>query len=104
MRDPFYDKVPKFFDMTLKELYSVKHPTAWVEFERGQISEDALVSKFFKDGRDFDSEGMKHMMVSCTLNSITLYGELHIHNFITTLLTSRGRGMPNRVSHILRHT
>ena len=53
MRDPFYDEVPKFFDMTLKELYSVKHPTAWVEFERGQISEDALASKFFKDGRGF---------------------------------------------------
>ena len=63
VKDPFYAKVPEFFNMSLKELYSVKHPTAWVEFEKGEISEDVLVSKFFRDGRAFDSEGMKHMMV-----------------------------------------
>ena len=85
MRDPFYDEVPKFFDMTLKELYRVKHPTAWIDFEKGQICEDALVSNFFKDGRSFDSEGMKRMMVSRTLDGMTLCGTLlHIHIFITT--------------------
>lgn len=51
------------FNMSLKELYSVKHPTAWVDFEKGEINEDVLVRKFFRDGRAFDSEGMKHMMV-----------------------------------------
>ena len=50
--------------MSLKELYGIKHPTAWVKFEKGDISEDVLVSKFFRDGRTFDSEGMKSMMVS----------------------------------------
>ncbi len=49
--------------MSLKELYSVKHPTAWLEFERGEISEDILVSNFFRDSRAFDSEGMKLAMV-----------------------------------------
>ena len=62
--DPFYEEVPKFFGMSLKELYSMKHPTAWVEFERGEISEEILVSKFFRDSRAFDSEGMKLAMVS----------------------------------------
>ena len=66
VRDPFYEEVPTFFNMSLKQLYSVKHPTAWVEFERGEISEEALVSRFFRDGRAFDSEGMKRMMVSVT--------------------------------------
>ncbi|CAL5224888.1 g7647 [Coccomyxa viridis] len=49
--------------MSLNELYGIKHPTAWVEFEKGDISEDVLVSKFFRDGRTFDSEGMKRMMM-----------------------------------------
>lgn len=49
--------------MPLGELYSVKHPTAWVDFEKGDISKDVLVSRFFKDGRSFDSEGIGHMMV-----------------------------------------
>lgn len=64
VRDPFYEEVPKFFGMSLKELYSAKHPTAWVEFERGEISEEILVSRFFRDSRAFDSEGMKLAMVS----------------------------------------
>lgn len=66
VRDPFYEEVPTFFHMSLKELYSLKHPTAWLEFERGEIGEEALVSRFFRDGRAFDSIGMKRMMVSCT--------------------------------------
>ena len=70
VRDPFYDEVPKFFGMTLTELYSLKHPTAWVDFEKGHLTEDALVSSFFKDGRPFDSEGMKRMMVRRALNFI----------------------------------
>ena len=82
----------------------MKHPTAWIDFEKGQICEDALVRNFFQDGRTFNSEGMKRMMVSRTLNSVILYGELHIHIFITNLSTSEGRGVPNRVCHILRQT
>ena len=67
VRDPFYEEVPKFFGMSLKELYSAKHPAAWVEFERGEISEEILVSKFFRDSRAFNSEGMKLAMVSPSL-------------------------------------
>ena len=55
----------------------MKHPTAWVDFEKGDISEDVLVSRFFKDGRSFDSEGIGHMMVGrmppLTLKSLTHY-------------------------------
>ncbi|GAQ84644.1 haloacid dehalogenase-like hydrolase (HAD) superfamily protein [Klebsormidium nitens] len=59
IRDPFYEDMPKFFKLTLKELFAVKHPTAWIEFETGLISEGELLSKFFKDGRDFDLTGLK---------------------------------------------
>ncbi|KAK7340344.1 hypothetical protein VNO77_21046 [Canavalia gladiata] len=62
VRDPFYQDVPAFFGMSLKELIDCKHPTAWVEFEKGLIDEMELARKFFKDGRDFDLEGLKSCM------------------------------------------
>ncbi|KAK7295169.1 hypothetical protein RJT34_18074 [Clitoria ternatea] len=62
VRDPFYQDVPAFFGMSLKQLIDCKHPTAWVEFEKGFIDEMELARKFFKDGRDFDLEGLKNCM------------------------------------------
>ncbi|KAG4992632.1 hypothetical protein AAZX31_09G231000 [Glycine max] len=64
VRDPFYQDVPAFFGMSLKELIDCKHPTAWIEFEKGLIDEMELARKFFKDGRDFDLEGLKSCMRS----------------------------------------
>lgn len=63
VRDPFYEDVPAFFKMSMKELLETKHPTAWVEFEEGLINEIELTKKFFKDGRTFDLEGLKECMV-----------------------------------------
>uniref|UniRef100_A0A7N0VIR7 Uncharacterized protein n=1 Tax=Kalanchoe fedtschenkoi TaxID=63787 RepID=A0A7N0VIR7_KALFE len=63
VRDPFYEDVPAFFRMSMKELLECKHPTAWIEFEKGQISEMELARKFFKDGRHFDLEGLKDCMI-----------------------------------------
>ncbi|GLT95499.1 hypothetical protein SLE2022_131780 [Rubroshorea leprosula] len=62
VRDPFYQDVPAFFGMSLKELIECKHPTAWMEFENGMINELELAGKFFKDGRPFDLEGLKNCM------------------------------------------
>eukprot|EP00268_Persea_americana_P025646 TRINITY_DN24982_c0_g1_i3.p1 TRINITY_DN24982_c0_g1~~TRINITY_DN24982_c0_g1_i3.p1 ORF type:complete len:104 (+),score=28.59 TRINITY_DN24982_c0_g1_i3:34-312(+) len=39
VRDPFYQDVPAFFGMPMKELLETKHPTAWIEFEKGLINE-----------------------------------------------------------------
>ncbi|KAG4925651.1 hypothetical protein JHK87_051191 [Glycine soja] len=64
VRDPFYQDVAAFFGMSLKELIDCKHPTAWIEFEKGLIDEMELARKFFKDGRDFDLEGLKTCMRS----------------------------------------
>ncbi|KAL4609821.1 hypothetical protein ACB092_08G008500 [Castanea dentata] len=62
VRDPFYHDVPAFFGMPMKELLECKHPTAWIEFEKGIIDEVELARKFFKDGRSFDLEGLKNCM------------------------------------------
>ncbi|KAL2330201.1 hypothetical protein Fmac_017782 [Flemingia macrophylla] len=62
VRDPFYHDVPAFFGMSMKELIDCKHPSAWIEFEKGLIDEMELARNFFKDGRDFDLEGLKSCM------------------------------------------
>lgn len=62
VRDPFYHDIPSFFRMSFKELIDNKHPTAWIEFEKGLIDEMELARKFFKDGRPFDLEGLKDCM------------------------------------------
>ncbi|XP_044467413.1 flavin mononucleotide hydrolase 1, chloroplatic-like isoform X2 [Mangifera indica] len=62
VRDPFYQDVPAFFGMPMKELIEQKHPTAWIEFEKGLIDEIELARNFFKDGRSFDLEGLKNCM------------------------------------------
>ncbi|XP_076903939.1 flavin mononucleotide hydrolase 1, chloroplatic-like [Bidens hawaiensis] len=59
VRDPFYHDIPAFFGMSMKELLDCKHPTAWIEFEKGLIDETELARIFFKDGRHFDLEGLK---------------------------------------------
>lgn len=56
--DPFYVEVPAFFGMTLDELLQSKHPTAWVDFERGYIGEAEFLPKFFRDGRSYDHAGL----------------------------------------------
>jgi hypothetical protein len=60
--DPFYEAMPRHFGMPFRELLDAKHPTAWVEFERGEIGEPELLAKFFKDGRAVDGEALTRMM------------------------------------------
>lgn len=64
VRDPFYEDVPAFFGISMKELLAIKHPTAWVDFEKGVISEDQLINHFFSDRRKFDFYGLKNCMAS----------------------------------------
>lgn len=59
VRDPFFHHIPKFFNLSFPSLLEQKHPTAWVEFECGEITEEKLHGKFFNDGRSFDMQGLK---------------------------------------------
>jgi HAD superfamily hydrolase (TIGR01509 family) len=62
VHEPFYREVPAFFGMSLEELLEAKHPTAWAEFERGEIDEVELERRFFRDGRGYDHAGMRARM------------------------------------------
>lgn len=64
MRDPFFKQMPLFFNVSFQQLMKDKHPTAWIEFETGSISEAELFRKFFSDGREFDGEALRQTMVS----------------------------------------
>lgn len=61
VRDPFW-QMPAFFEMTFEELVAVIHPTAWPEFEKGQLDEAAFLATFFADGRDYDRAGFCAMV------------------------------------------
>ena len=63
IQDPFFEHMPRYFGLTFKELMASKHPTAWVEFEKGLIDEAELFSKFFSDGRKFDGDGLVQHMI-----------------------------------------
>jgi HAD superfamily hydrolase (TIGR01509 family) len=57
--DPFRHVMPRFFGLTLEQLIEQKHPTAWVRFERSELTEAEFLATFFKDGRSYDSVGFK---------------------------------------------
>jgi HAD superfamily hydrolase (TIGR01509 family) len=63
VHDPFFVEVPRFFGTDLKALVATKHPTAWVDFELGEIDELELGRRFFTDGRGLDVAGLKRAML-----------------------------------------
>ena len=62
--DPFYEHMPSHFGMTLNELFAAKHPTTWLEFERGDIGEQEALERFWADGREVDGAALRRMLVS----------------------------------------
>ncbi len=64
VHDPFRRELPAALGLPFDELLRAKHPTAWAEFERGEIDEATFFDRFFRDGRRFDGPGMKRAMVA----------------------------------------
>ncbi|CAM6092950.1 unnamed protein product [Calypogeia fissa] len=64
VRDPFHVDMPAFFGLTFKELLACKHPTAWIEFEKGLLTEEEFAVKMFNDKRGYDYEGLKQCMAN----------------------------------------
>ena len=56
VHNPFYQEILAFFGMSHQELLRVKHPTSWVEFERGEISQAEYLRRKFADERLYASE------------------------------------------------
>ncbi|MGF1466128.1 MAG: HAD family hydrolase [Sandaracinaceae bacterium] len=57
--DPFHEVMPSHFGMTLDELLAVKHPRAWVDFERGRLDEETFLRRFFADERPYDTAAFR---------------------------------------------
>lgn len=63
VEDPFFTRVPAFFGLPFEELVKVKSPTAWLDFERGLIDEDEYARRAFVDGRAYDHDAFRALMV-----------------------------------------
>jgi FMN phosphatase YigB (HAD superfamily) len=57
--EPFLTTMPDFFGMTLAELRQAVDGAAWVEFEKGQLSEAEFCQSFFLDRRTIDTAALR---------------------------------------------
>lgn len=64
VHDPFFTHMSDFFGLTFEQLLREKHPSSWVEFEKGEIDQDELFSRFFIDGRGFDGTAFLEFVCS----------------------------------------
>ena len=48
--EPYEEEVPRFFGMTLEELWEVKDPSAWIEFEHGDSKYPVWTGCFLREG------------------------------------------------------
>lgn len=62
VHDPFYDEVLDFFGLSLDDLFARKSKSAWLAFERGELTEAELVDRYFEDGRPLDLPGLRACM------------------------------------------
>ena len=80
--EPYLRVMPHFFDMTPSAFVKEKHPTAWIDFERGKLTEEEYFQSFFSDGRAIDGEGLKGAMY-------TAYDWLPgMHDLLTRLVSA----------------
>lgn len=63
VKDPFFTCIPAFFGRPLAELVPHRSPTAWVEFEKGNIDEAEYHRTAFHDGRVYDGAALRQRMV-----------------------------------------
>ncbi|HEY6346006.1 MAG TPA: HAD-IA family hydrolase [Bryobacteraceae bacterium] len=58
--NPFFREIPAFFGLTHAEFLRRRHPTSWIEFETGRISEAEYLSRFFADDTLFDMDAFRN--------------------------------------------
>lgn len=85
--DPFHRELPAFFGLTLPAYLAQKHPTLWLDFERGLCSEADFLDGLFRDRRRFDHdafiacvqgayrwvEGMEPLLIALTARGVALH-------------------------------
>jgi len=62
VEDPFFTKVPEFFDESLDSLLKSMRYDVWCAFERGEIDEEEYRKDIFIDGRTFDLDALKETL------------------------------------------
>lgn len=62
--EPFYDVMPTYFGMTVDQLRREMHPTSWIEFEEGKLTEQQYYERFFRDGRTVDGQALRQVVRS----------------------------------------
>ncbi len=61
--DPIEEEIPRFFGLSLDRLYAQKHPTAWVDFERGELSESMFYEIYFPDSpQPIDGDALRKVL------------------------------------------
>ncbi len=60
--DPFFEAIPRFFEMSLERLLKEKHPDSWIRFEEAKISEQQYMETYFQDGRKVDRDGLRQTL------------------------------------------
>ncbi len=56
--DPYRVELPAFFDLPLEVLMERKHPTAWLDFERGDIDAETF-AEIFLEGVEWDYRALE---------------------------------------------
>lgn len=64
INEPFFEHLPRHFGLSLEDLIRDKHPTSWIDFEKGLIDEAAYVARFFRDGRAVDLEAVRGCLLA----------------------------------------
>lgn len=59
--DPFRN-IPDHFGLSWEAFFEAKHPTAWQEFERGELTSREYYRKMFADGRQVDGAALEAML------------------------------------------
>ena len=60
--DPYLIELPAFFSKSWEELLQLKHPTAWVEFELGELSEARFFEIFCPELGPIDADAFHQML------------------------------------------
>lgn len=63
VHDPFYEEVLAHFGMSLEEVFAVKDKEASKAFERGELTEADMRTRYFTDGRVIDLDGLRDAMI-----------------------------------------
>jgi HAD superfamily hydrolase (TIGR01509 family) len=61
--EPYFNDLPAYFGLTVEELRQQMHPTSWIDFEEGRLTEAEYYRQFFRDGRPLDTGRLRERLL-----------------------------------------